>query len=128
MEKWDVQADRSYAVVSRGLTKRFGNRLAVDNLDLLIPAGSISGFVGQNGAGKTTTIRMLLGLVRPTAGTATVLGHPLGHSSAYLARVGALIEGPTFYPTLSGRENLMVLRSWAISKRPGSTRFSSGSA
>jgi ABC-2 type transport system ATP-binding protein len=109
VEKWDGQAERSHAVVSRGLTKRFGDRLAVDQLDLLIPAGSISGFVGQNGAGKTTTIRMLLGLVRPTAGTATVLGHRLGHSSAYLARVGALIEGPTFYPTLSGRENLMVL-------------------
>ncbi len=92
-----------------GLTKRFGKRLAVDGLDLLIPTGSISGFVGQNGAGKTTTIRMLLGLMRPTAGTGAVLGHPLGRTSAYLGRVGALIEGPTFYPSLSGRENLMVL-------------------
>jgi len=98
-----------YAVVTRGLTKRFGKRLAVDGLDLVIPAGSISGFVGQNGAGKTTTIRMLLGLIRPTAGRGTVLGHPLGRSRAYLPRVGALIEGPTFYPALSGRENLMVL-------------------
>ena len=103
------RTDESFAVVTRGLTKRFGKRLAVDGLDLLIPAGSISGFVGQNGAGKTTTIRMLLGLIRPSAGSGTVLGEPLGHARAYLARVGALIEGPTFYPTLSGRENLIVL-------------------
>jgi ABC-2 type transport system ATP-binding protein len=98
-----------YAVVTRGLTKRFGRRLAVDGLDLRIPAGSISGFVGPNGAGKTTTIRMLLGLVRPSAGEGMVLGDRLGGSRDYLSRVGALIEGPTFYPTLSGRENLMVL-------------------
>ncbi len=98
-----------YAVVTLGLTKRFGRRVAVDALDLRIPAGSITGFVGPNGAGKTTTIRMLLGLMRPTAGRGTVLGHPLGRSRAYLPRVGALIEGPTFYPALSGRENLMVL-------------------
>ncbi len=99
----------SYAVVTLGLTKRFRRRVAVDRLDLRIPAGSITGFVGPNGAGKTTTIRMLLGLIRPTSGRGTVLGHPLGHSRAYLSRVGALIEGPTFYPALSGRENLMVL-------------------
>ncbi|MGD0983109.1 MAG: ABC transporter ATP-binding protein [Acidimicrobiales bacterium] len=99
----------SYAVSTLGLTKRFGKRLAVDGLDLRIPAGSITGFVGPNGAGKTTTIRMLLGLIRPSAGRGRVLGHPLGDSRAYLPRVGALIEGPTFYPTLSGRENLMVL-------------------
>ena len=99
----------SYAVVTLGLSKRFGRRLAVDGLDLRIPVGSITGFVGPNGAGKTTTIRMLLGLIRPTSGRGTVLGHTLGHSRAYLPRVGALIEGPTFYPALSGRENLMVL-------------------
>jgi ABC-2 type transport system ATP-binding protein len=103
------QGPKSYAVLTRGLTKRFGKRTAVDGLDLGIPAGSITGFVGPNGAGKTTTIRMLLGLVRPSDGSGTVLGHPLGHSRAYLPRVGALIEGPTFYPPLSGRENLMVL-------------------
>jgi ABC-2 type transport system ATP-binding protein len=108
----------SYAVVTRGLTKRFGQRLAVHGLDLRIPAGSITGFVGPNGAGKTTTIRMLLGLIRPTAGTGTVLGHPLGHARTYLSRVGALIEGPTFYPALSGRENLMVLaRLGGLSKK-----------
>jgi ABC-2 type transport system ATP-binding protein len=102
-------APEDFAVVTRGLTKRFGRRLAVDGLDLRIPAGSISGFVGPNGAGKTTTIRMLLGLIRPSAGTGTVLGHGLGRARAYLPSVGALIEGPTFYPALSGHENLMVL-------------------
>ena len=103
------QGPERYAVVTHGLTKRFGKRIAVDGLDLRIPAHSITGFVGPNGAGKTTTIRMLLGLIRPSAGEGTVLGHPLGHARAYLPRVGALIEGPTFYPALSGRENLMVL-------------------
>jgi len=103
------QGPESHADLTRGLTKRFGKRLAVDGLDLRIPAGSITGFVGPNGAGKTTTIRMLLGLIRPSAGSGTVLGHPLGHARAYLPRVGALIEGPTFYPALSGRENLTVL-------------------
>jgi len=97
------------AIATAGLTKRFGGRVAVDGLDLAVPAGSVCGFVGPNGAGKTTTIRMLLGLVRPTDGTGTVLGVPLAEHRRYLPRVGALIEGPTFYPTLSGRENLAVL-------------------
>jgi len=100
---------QEYAVTSKGLTKRFGRRTVVEDLDLAIPKGVVSGFVGPNGAGKTTTIRMLLGLIRPLAGSATVLGHPLGDAGAYLPRVGALIEGPTFYPTLSGRANLLVL-------------------
>ena len=112
------QGPRNYAVLTHDLTKRFGKRTAVDGLDLCIPAGSITGFVGPNGAGKTTTIRMLLGLIRPSAGSGTVLGYPLGHSRAYLPRVGALIEGPTFYPPLSGRENLMVLaRLGGLSKK-----------
>ncbi len=98
-----------YAVVTTGLTKRFGRRVAVDRLDLAIPARSITGFVGPNGAGKTTTIRMLLGLMRPTSGSGTVLGYSLNAYRTYLARVGALIEGPTFHPTLSGRDNLLVL-------------------
>jgi ABC-2 type transport system ATP-binding protein len=97
------------AVQASGLTKRFGDRVVVDRLDLAIPAGSVSGFVGPNGAGKTTTIRMLLGLIRPTAGSGTVLGGDLAHPSTYLHRVGALIEAPAFYPQLSGRDNLLVL-------------------
>ena len=99
----------TYAVTTRGLTKRFGPRNAVDGIDLAIPAGSVSGFVGPNGAGKTTTIRMLLGLVRPTAGTGTVLGRPLTCPADYLSLVGALIEAPAFYPTLTGRANLLAL-------------------
>jgi ABC-2 type transport system ATP-binding protein len=76
---------------------------------LAIPAGSVCGFVGPNGAGKTTTIRMLLGLVRPTAGSGTILGGSLFEPATYLHKVGALIEAPAFYPQLSGRENLKVL-------------------
>jgi len=103
-------ADRGgAAAVAAGLTKRYGERLAVDGIDIELPAGVVSGFVGPNGAGKTTTIRMLLGLIRPSSGTAQVLGHPISHPATYLPRVGALIEAPAFYPTLSGRRNLEVL-------------------
>jgi ABC-2 type transport system ATP-binding protein len=76
---------------------------------MTIPAGTIAGFIGPNGAGKTTAIRLLLGLVRPTAGYATVLGRPTTDPSSYLPRVGALVEAPAFYPSLSGRTNLEVL-------------------
>ena len=102
-------ADSPYAVSTKGLTKQFGDRTVVEDLDLAIPPGSVCGLIGPNGAGKTTTIRMLLGLVRPTSGGGTVLGHQLTDPSAYLASVGALIESPSFYPTLSGRANLRVL-------------------
>ena len=92
-----------------GLTKSFGDRHAVENLTFDLAQGTVTGFVGPNGAGKSTTIRMLLGLIRPTAGTATVLGHPIGDPRAYLSRVGALVEAPAFYPQLSGYRNLLVL-------------------
>jgi ABC-2 type transport system ATP-binding protein len=69
----------------------------------------VAGFVGPSGAGKTTTMAMLLGLVRPTAGTGTVLGASIDEPAAYLSRVGALIESPAFYPSLTGAENLRVL-------------------
>jgi ABC-2 type transport system ATP-binding protein len=97
------------AVETTGLTKSFGERKVVDALDLSIPLGSVCGFVGPNGAGKTTTIRMLLGLIRPTAGSGQILGEPLTTPERYLNRVGALIESPAFYPTLSGRANLLAL-------------------
>jgi ABC-2 type transport system ATP-binding protein len=97
------------AVSTAGLTKRFGERIVVEDVALAIPAGSVCGFVGPNGAGKTTTIRMLLGLVRPTAGSGTILGGSLAEPWSYLDKVGALIEAPAFYPQLSGRENLKVL-------------------
>ncbi|MDQ3639947.1 MAG: ATP-binding cassette domain-containing protein [Actinomycetota bacterium] len=92
-----------------GLTKRFGRHVAVDDLSMTVPAGVIAGFVGPNGAGKTTTMRMLLGLVTANAGTGTVLGQPLDEPRRYLPRVGALIESPAFYPSLSGRQNLYFL-------------------
>ena len=80
--------------------------MAVDDLDLDLPRGVVAGFVGPNGAGKTTTMAMLLGLVRPSAGTGTVLGTSIAEPAAYLPRVGALIERPAFYPALTGAENL----------------------
>jgi ABC-2 type transport system ATP-binding protein len=94
------------AIWTRGLTRSYGSRRAVDHLDLQVPRGALSGFVGPNGAGKSTTLRMLLGLIRPTAGRGRVLGEPIGRPDRYLHRVGAMIEGPTFHPGLSGRRNL----------------------
>jgi ABC-type multidrug transport system ATPase subunit len=95
------------AVQTRQLTKRFGDRVAVDGIDLVVPRGSVYGFLGPNGSGKTTTIRMLLGLVEPTSGTRSLLGHPIpAQAGAALRQVGALVEGPAFHPYLSGRQNL----------------------
>ena len=101
------------AIATAGLTKRYGERLAVDRLELEVPTGVVAGFVGPNGAGKTTTMAMLLGLVRPTSGRGAVLGRPLTDPASYLPRVGALIEGPAFYPALTGRENLTVVATVA---------------
>src|SRR5258708_24296946 len=88
------------------LTKRFGSRLAVDGLTLEVATGVVAGFVGPKGGGKATTMAMLLGLVRPSAGTGSVLGYPLDEPARYLPYVGALIETPAFYPALSGARNL----------------------
>src|SRR6478735_7255194 len=99
------------AVTSTGLTKQFrGGQIAVNSIDLAVPAGSVYGFLGPNGSGKTTTIRMLLGLVRPTSGSHTLLGGRIREDSGrVLPRVGALVEGPAFHPYLSGRDNLRRL-------------------
>ncbi len=109
------------AIASSGLTKRFHARglpgitgrgsstgqLAVDSVDLDVPANSVYGFLGPNGSGKTTTIRMLLGLAYPTSGTAALLGVPMPDGATkVLHRVGSLVEGPAFYPFLSGEANL----------------------
>jgi ABC-2 type transport system ATP-binding protein len=94
---------------TRRLTKRFGALVAVDGLDLAVARGDIFGFLGPNGAGKTTTIRMLLRLVRPTAGEVRLFGEPLeSRFLALLAQVGAMVEEPAFYPYLTGRQNLAV--------------------
>jgi ABC-type multidrug transport system ATPase subunit len=100
-------------VETHGLTKRYGSGvLAVDSVDMSVRRGEVYGFLGPNGAGKTTTLRMLVGLSRPTSGTATVAGRAPG-SPAGLARIGSLIEAPGFYPYLSGRENLRVVADLA---------------
>ncbi|MEV6429976.1 ABC transporter ATP-binding protein [Nocardia sp. NPDC051463] len=98
-------------VVTAGLTKRYGAHTAVDRVSMGVGAGEIYGFLGPNGAGKTTTLRMLVGLIRPSSGTATVLGHLPG-DPAVVRRIGVLIEGPGFYPYLSGRDNLRVLAKY----------------
>ncbi|PZS24910.1 MAG: multidrug ABC transporter ATP-binding protein [Pseudonocardiales bacterium] len=98
------------AISSAGLTKRFGKQVVVDAIDLNVPAGSVYGFLGPNGSGKTTTIRILLGLVFPTAGTHALLDRDFAVSAAeVLPRVGSLVEGPAFHPYLSGRANLARL-------------------
>src|SRR4051794_15064505 len=97
------------AVSVAGLTKRYGDRTAVGDLTLDIPAGVVAGFIGPNGAGKTTTMAMLLGLVRPTSGRGRVLGEDLSRPERYLQRVGALVEGPALWPGLTGLENLTLL-------------------
>ena len=91
------------------LSKKYGAQLALSNATFEVPLGTICGFVGPNGAGKTTTIRILLGLISPTTGTAKVLGESVTKPEKYLTQVGAMIEGPAFYPALSGAENLRVL-------------------
>jgi ABC-type multidrug transport system ATPase subunit len=105
---------RSDEVVLRlqNLTKQYGKRLAVDNLSLNIHRGDIFGFLGPNGAGKTTTIRMVFGLITPTAGNVEILGKDIAHHRAeVLPRVGALIETPALYLYMSGLDNLKAVAS-----------------
>src|SRR5436189_5430115 len=110
-----------YVVETSGLTKRFGERVAVDNVDLRVPGGSAFGYLGPNGAGKTTLIRMLLGLTHATSGTMQLLGRPVPQErAAALARVGAIVEEPRFHGHLTGRENLVVIaaaREWEAHSR-----------
>jgi len=97
------------AISVSDLSKKYESGFAVSHTNFRVPAGTICGFVGPNGAGKTTTIRMLLGLISPTGGTGEILGQPITSPDKYLSQVGAMIEGPAFYPALSGAENLKVL-------------------
>jgi ABC-2 type transport system ATP-binding protein len=101
-------------IEATGLRKEFrtrrGVRVAVENLDLRVPAGGVHGFLGPNGSGKTTTIRMLLGLARPTQGTMALFGEPVPRRlPAVIGRVGAVVESPKFGPNFTGRQNLTLL-------------------
>lgn len=113
------------AIASVGLTKRFGALKAVDGVDLEVPAGSVYGFLGPNGSGKTTTIRVLLGLVFPTAGSHALLGTTLREA---LPRVGALVEGPAFHPYLSGAANLARLDAADLTADGATTKQRVGEA
>ena len=104
-----ASADSDTVVETRGLTKHYGNGIvAVDALDLVVRRGEVYGFLGPNGAGKTTTLRMLLGLIRPTSGSATAAGAAPGTPES-LSKVGAMVEAPAFYPYLTGYDNLRLL-------------------
>jgi ABC-2 type transport system ATP-binding protein len=99
------------AIETRALKRRFGDKWAVDGVDLEVPERSVFGFLGENGAGKTTTIRLLLGLLKPTSGTAAIFGHDVGRERRHAARlVGSLVETPSHYDHLTGRENLDISR------------------
>ncbi|MGH3015159.1 MAG: ABC transporter ATP-binding protein, partial [Gaiellaceae bacterium] len=100
----------AFVVETSGLTKRFGDRVAVQDVDLRVPRGSAFGYLGPNGAGKTTLIRMLLGLTHASAGRMRLLGRSVpAERAAALARVGAIVEEPRFHGHLTGRENLTVI-------------------
>jgi ABC-2 type transport system ATP-binding protein len=116
MPSREVGSMDDLAIETHGLTKRYRDLVAVDRLSLRVRRGEVYGFLGPNGAGKTTTLRMLLGLVRPTSGNATVLDARPG-SPEGLAHIGALVEAPGFYPFLSGRDNLRVMAKHAGAKR-----------
>ena len=99
----------SLAISVRDLSKKYGDRMAVSHINFDVPLGSVCGFVGPNGSGKTTTMRMLLGLISHTGGSGQVLDSSIDEPEKYLSQVGAMIEGPAFYPALTGAENLKVL-------------------
>ena len=112
--------DAPAAIRTYGLTKRFGRQTAVNAVDLVVPQGAVYGFLGPNGSGKTTTIRMLLGLISPTAGGVELLGQPMPQGRRALSRVGSLVEGPAFHPYLSGGDNLRRLDACDATANPGS--------
>jgi ABC-2 type transport system ATP-binding protein len=109
----DVRSDRSddqWAVETHGLIKRFGDNVAVNGVELLVPRGCAFGYLGPNGAGKTTLIRVLLGLTRADAGSMSLLGYSVpAHRDLALARVGAIVDEPRFHGHLTGRQNLQIL-------------------
>src|SRR6202158_4600842 len=103
-------AESQWAVETPGLTKRFGDNVAVNGVELLVPRGCAFGYLGPNGAGKTTLIRVLLGLTHADAGTMSLLGCPVPQQrDKALARVGAIVDEPRFHGHLTGRQNLEIL-------------------
>ena len=103
-------AQSEWAVETHGLTKRFGDNIAVNGVELLVPRGCAFGYLGPNGAGKTTLIRVLLGLTDADAGTMSLLGYRVPrHRDAALSRVGAIVDEPRFHSHLTGRQNLQIL-------------------
>lgn len=109
-EQIQPDADESWAVETRGLTKHFGKSTAVDSVDLRVPRGSAFGYLGPNGAGKTTLIRVLLGLTHADGGSMSLLGYPVPrHRDQALVRVGAIVDEPRFHGHLTGRQNLQIL-------------------
>jgi ABC-2 type transport system ATP-binding protein len=105
-----VPGDGGLALEARGLVKRYGDFAAVAGMDLSVHRGDVYGFLGPNGAGKSTTIRMLLGLIRPTEGTMSLLGRDrAAHGQRTMDRVAGFVDQPAFYPYLSARENLRML-------------------
>src|ERR1700730_10317687 len=103
-------AESRWAVETHGLTKRFGENVAVNDVELLVPRGCAFGYLGPNGAGKTTLIRVLLGLTHADAGTMSLLVYPVPrHRDQALARIGAIVDEPRFHGHLSGRQHLQIL-------------------
>ena len=110
----------AWAIETEGLTKRYGSITAVDNLSLQVPDAGVFGLLGPNGSGKTTSMGMLLGLIRPTAGSIRLFGNSVeGVHPDSLRRIGAIVEEPDFYPYLSGRDNLRYFQGIAGSWRLG---------
>src|ERR1700724_1820650 len=106
----EQSAESEWAVETHGLTKRFGDNVAVNGVELLVPRGCAFGYLGPNGAGKTTLIRVLLGLTHADSGTMSLLGYPVpSQRAAALARVGAIVDEPRFHGHLTGRQNLLLL-------------------
>jgi ABC-type multidrug transport system ATPase subunit len=129
MAATSVPTDTSLAISTKGLTRRFGQHVAVNDVDLAVPRGAVYGFLGPNGSGKTTTIRLLLGLMTPHAGTVELLGGAMPAAAGdVLSRVGTLVEGPAFHPYLTGHDNLRRLDAFDASTDPSTSNARIGLA
>ena len=117
---------RSSPIEVRGLCKTYGELTAVDNVDLTVEPGDVFGYLGPNGAGKTTSLRMMLGLIRPTAGTVRLFGRDPQATVRALEGVAGFVEAPSFYPYLNGRANLELLAALRRRRRQGADRGVAG--